>query len=127
MKLVNKYPMKHVIKEPFTNTCGELMQDKKHRRKLSGPLFRPQKISRPSFAMKLWVNPIENQTNLFFTGKFVVIRVSKLLNAPFLHQAPLTCVCEQSVNACQPCLHLNTKRNIFCLNEVWLYSTFRFK
>ena len=68
------------------------------------PPFSPQKISGPTLLpRKIQVNLIEKHVNSIFTGKFVLIFFSppykgqKFSGSSFLHQIPLTSVCEWSL------------------------------
>ena len=70
--------------------------------KIFGPPFRPQKIIRAPFAMKITGQAHRIACKLKFHWKFVFfspppLQGSEISRAPLLHQAPLTIVCERSL------------------------------
>ena len=89
----------------FTNTCkgSGLMQKIFITKIFRGPIQTAKNFRAPLFAMKITGQPHRKACNSIFNGKSVIIffrgpltRV-KILRAPFLHQAPLTSVCEWSL------------------------------
>ena len=81
----------HTFREHSQTLVRRAWCKKKKCEHFSGPPFRPQKISGPSFLpWKLWVSPIEKHVSSVLTGKFVVIffQGSKIWRATLFTSVP---------------------------------------
>ena len=110
---------------PFTNTLRGPDAKNFIMKFFEGPLSDLKKFQPPLFAMKITGQPHRKACNLNFYWKLCdffqgPLHGSKILRAPFLHQGPLTSVCEWFLE-CKRFGCANAYRLLVCPELCWEY------